>query len=124
MKRKVLIIDDEVDFLKIVKLNLEETNRYEILTSPTAKDIIEKLHSFKPDLILLDLLMPEVDGISACELLNKDPLGQKTPIIILSALDKNKDMLKAYKKGVVDYLVKPVDIQELTSKIEKALEYK
>lgn len=123
-KKKVMVVDDEVDFLRIVKLNLEETEKYEVLTLSDAKNIISYLHSFKPDIILLDMLMPAVGGIEVCQMLNNDPVGKITPIIIISALEKDKDKLKAYKMGVVDYLVKPIDTEQITTSIEKALRFK
>lgn len=123
-KRKVMIVDDEKDFTKMLKLNLEETKNFEVLALNEGKNIISELEKFRPDIILLDLLMPNVGGIEACEMLNKHPLGAKVPIIILSALNKSVDMLKAYKVGVVDYLTKPVEIQDVILSIEKALKFK
>ncbi|MCX5668860.1 MAG: response regulator [Candidatus Omnitrophica bacterium] len=124
MKKKVLVVDDETAFLRIVKLNLEETNNYEVLTLSSAEDILFQVHAFKPDIILLDILLPGIKGLEACEMLNKDPIGACTPIIILSALDKVTDKLQAFKVGVVDYLVKPMGKEELIAKIEKALRAK
>jgi len=123
-KKRILVIDDEKDFLKITKLNLEETGRFEVMALSNAKDMISWLHNFKPDVILLDLLMPEIGGMEACEMLNNDPIGKGVPIIILSALEKDSDKRSAYKKGVVDYLVKPIEKKDLIAKIEKALQYK
>ncbi len=123
-KKRVMLVDDEEDFLKITKLNLEDTDRYEVLALSSAKDILTQIHSFKPDIILLDLLMPHIGGIEACDIINKDPLGKSIPIIVLSALEKDSDKLTAYKKGIVDYVVKPVEKNELIAKIEKALEFK
>jgi len=123
-KKKIMIVDDENDFLEITKLNLEKTGKYEIMTLLDAKDIISKLHIFEPDVILLDILMPGIDGLKTCEMLNADPLGKITPIIILSALAKNQDKLKAYKLGVVDYLTNPIEKDTLVAKIEKALRFK
>jgi len=123
MKKKVLVIDDEVDLLRIVKLNLEKTDSYEVLTLSSANDIVSQVHIFKPDVILLDILMPGFDGIETCEMLNKDSMGGRIPIIILSALDKDVDKLKAFKTGVQDYLVKPVKIEDLISKIEKHTQF-
>jgi len=123
-KKKVLVVDDETDFLKIVKINLEETNNYEVLTLSSANDIISQVHIFKPDVILLDILMPGIKGIEACEMLNKDSMGERIPIIMLSALDKDTDKLKTFKAGVMDYLVKPVKKEVLISKIEKHLQFK
>ena len=123
-KKRVLVIDDEEDYLKITKLNLEETNNYEVITLPSAKDIISCIHSFRPDIILLDMLMSAVGGVEACEMLNADQFGSRIPIIIVSALDKNADRLKAYKVGVVDYISKPAGKDILIAKIEKALSLK
>jgi two-component system alkaline phosphatase synthesis response regulator PhoP len=123
-KTKVMIVDDEPDFLRMVKLNLEATDKYEVLTLSKAKNIVSEVHNFKPDIILIDLLMPVIGGIEACEMLNKDPIGKDTPIIIVSALEKDQDKLKAYKEGVVDYLTKPIENDFLISRIEKALRFK
>ena len=123
-KKKIIIVDDEEDFVLITKLNLEKTGKYEIMTLSSAKNIITKLHEFKPDVILLDVLMPGIDGLTACEMLNKDPLGISTPIIIISALSSNRDKLKAYKLGIVDYLTKPVDKDTIIASIEKSFKYK
>jgi two-component system alkaline phosphatase synthesis response regulator PhoP len=120
-KIKVMLIDDEADFLKMVKLNLEDTGKFEVLTLPSANEIISHLHSFKPDVILLDMVMPGIGGIEVCDMLNKDPLGQALPILILSALDKDKDKLMAFKKGVVGYLTKPIENDVLIGKIENSL---
>ncbi len=123
-KKKIMVVDDERDFLAITKINLEEVGPYEVLAVPNAKDIIAQVHAFKPDLIVLDVLMPGVDGMDACKMLNDDALGRNIPVIILSALDKNVDRLKAYKLGIVDYLTKPIEETDLIAKIEKALKYK
>ncbi|MCM8783885.1 MAG: response regulator [Candidatus Omnitrophica bacterium] len=123
-KIRVLVVDDEEDFLRIAKLNLEESGRFEVMTLTSAKNLIENVHIFKPDLILMDLIMPGIGGIEACEMLNNDPLGQKIPIIVLSALDKDADKLAAYKKGAVGYLTKPIEKKDLIAKIEKALSTK
>lgn len=120
-KKKVMIIDDEEDFLEITKVNLEEAGGYEVLTFPTAKDIISQVHKFKPDIILLDIRMPGVDGMEACEMINNDPDGNCIPIVIVSALGKRGDKVNAYKKGVAGYLVKPIEEKELIAKIEEAL---
>ncbi|MFH1191466.1 MAG: response regulator [Candidatus Omnitrophota bacterium] len=122
-KKRVLVIDDEEDYLKITKLNLEETNNYEVMILPNAKDVISRVHSFKPDIILLDMLMPVVGGVDVCEMLNNDQLGARIPIIIISALEKDEDKLKAYRVGVTDYIIKPTGKNELIAKIEKALKF-
>jgi DNA-binding response OmpR family regulator len=123
-KRKVMIVDDEENFLEITKINLEKTGKYQVETISDASGIISRVKSFNPDIILLDILMPKIDGVQVCKMLNEDPAGRRVPIIILSSLDTDRDKLMMYKLGVVDFLVKPIEIDELISKIEKALQYK
>ncbi len=123
-KRKVLVIDDEPDFLSIVKTNLEETNNYEVKTLSSAINLISEVYSFEPDVILLDMLMPSVGGVEACAILNDDPIGKHIPIIIVSALFKDQDKYSAYKEGIDDYLVKPVGKYDLIAAIEKAVKHK
>ncbi len=123
-KKRVLIADDEEDFVRMVKASLERREKYEVKALTSAKDILSEVKVFKPDIILLDLLMPSVGGIEACQMLNEEPSVRGIPIIILSGLDKNVDMVKAYEVGVVDYIVKPIEIGELFAKVEKVLGYK
>ncbi|MFH1442108.1 MAG: response regulator [Candidatus Omnitrophota bacterium] len=124
IKKRVLLVDDEPDFVEFIKLRLEEGSNYEVKGLLDAKDIIFHVHTFNPDVILLDLLMPGIGGLEACEILNKDPLGITIPIIILTALDKEVDKVKAYKLGVVDYLVKPVESSILLEVVERAIKAK
>lgn len=123
-KNKIMFIDDEEEFLKLVKLNLEDSGKYEVATFLNAKNIVEHVHREKPDVILLDLLMPNLGGIEACEMLNDDPFASGIPLIIISGLAKDADKLKAYRLGVVDYLVKPVELEHLIASIEKAVKLK
>ena len=122
--KKILVIDDELDFLKIIKISLEATKNYEVMVLANAKDVLAQVCSIKPDIILMDILMPGIKGIEACEMLNQDPVCRAIPVIMLSALDKDADKLRAFKVGAVDFLTKPIDRQELISRIEKALSYK
>lgn len=123
-KIRVMAIDDEEDFLKLLKLNLEKAGSYEVKTLSTAKDIITQVHLFKPDIILLDMVMPSVGGLDVCEMLNNDQASKGIPIIILSVLDKDRDKLLAYKKGIISYLTKPIEKKDLIIAIKKALEYR
>lgn len=124
MKKKIMIVDDEESFVLMLKMWLENSGDYEVRGFSEAKDIISHLHAFKPDVILLDLLMPGAGGLDACDMLNNDALGQTIPVIIVSGLDNKTDKIKAFKFGVIDYLVKPVDNTKLIEAIKKAIEYK
>ena len=123
-KRRIMVVDDELDFLETVKAHLLRREEFEVMTLSTAKDIMHHVNEFKPDVILLDLLMPTIGGFEVCDMLNKDTITKKIPIIIISALNKYIDKRQAYKLGVVDYIVKPITPAEIVYKIEKALEYK
>lgn len=123
-KKKVMIVDDEKDLLELTRLTLESTGKFEVLALSEANDIIQNLHNFKPDIVLLDVRMPGIGGLDACKMLNSDPLGKNIPIIIVSILESDKDKLDAYKVGVVDYAPKSIAKEDLVAKIEKALHYK
>lgn len=124
MPSKVLVVDDEVDFTRLLKSNLEETGKYEVFTLPNASDIISHVRAFRPQIILLDIIMPGAKGIEVCEMLNNDSVGKLIPIIIISALAKEADKYKAYKVGIVDYMEKPIDLNRLVAKIDKYLQFK
>jgi PleD family two-component response regulator len=120
-KKRVLVVDDDEGVLMAVKMELEGTKQYEIDTLSDPRNIIAQVNVFKPDIIILDILMPALGGIEVCEMLKEDPVSKDIPIIALSALKKTADNLKVFKPGVVDYCIKPMDKNELISKIEKAL---
>lgn len=115
-----MIIDDDEDFTSTLKMGLEYSGNYEVRTFSEAKNIINHIHTFKPDVVLLDMLMPGDGGLDVCDMLNNDPFGRSIPIIIVSGLDKREDKIKAFKFGAIDYLVKPVDCAKLIRAIEKA----
>ena len=120
---KIMIIDDERDFADMLKTRLEH-HGYNVLALSDAKYVIRELHSFVPDVILLDLLMPGAGGLDAAEMLNSDPAGANIPIIVISGLSKDADKVKAYKLGIADYLVKPIDTDALLASIEKSIRAK
>ncbi len=122
-KKKILIVDDDADFMDMLKECLNMRG-YDVLTLSDAKHIMHTLHSFSPDLILLDLIMPGIDGLEVCEMLNGDPTWANIPIIVMSGLNKDVDKLKAFKEGIEDYFVKPIKIEVLLSSIEKFLRAK
>lgn len=124
MKKRVLTVDDEEVVAETIKLILESTDNYEVKILSDAKNILSAMHSFKPDVILLDLIMPDIGGLEVCEMLNKDPMGMTIPIIVLSALVKDADKIKAFKLGVESYLEKPIKKDLLIEGIEKAIKLK
>jgi len=124
LKKKIMIIDDEESFASLLKMRLESSAGYEVMAVIESKDIIDRIHVFAPDVILLDLLMPGIGGLDVCDMLNNDSFGQTIPIIVVSGLDKSADKIEAFKFGVTDYFVKPIDDAKLIEAIEKAIKSK
>ncbi len=122
-KNKIMVIDDENDAIDLLKHRLEREG-YQVLALSDAKGVISELHSFVPDLIILDLLMPGYGGLDVCEMLNKDSIGSSTPIIVVSGLDKDADKKKAYSLGIDEYFVKPVNTDVLLVAIKKCIDNK
>lgn len=120
-KKRVMIIDDEEGFALMIKIRLERMGNYEVMVLTDAKDAIKYVHDFQPDVILLDLIMPKVNGLDARDMLSSDPVGKKIPVIIVSGIDQSMDKDQAYKFGAVDYIVKPVDDAKLLEAVEKAI---
>jgi len=121
---KILIIDDEADFAFFLKKSLEAGGEFQVEAFNDARNVVEKVRLFAPDLILLDLMMPDIGGFEVCEMLNKDPVTQAIPIVIISALGGYTDIKKAYNLGVIGYLTKPFDLEQVKQEIHKALSYK
>jgi DNA-binding response OmpR family regulator len=122
--KKILIIDDEEDVVISLKNILERKKHYEVSTLTDPRETLAKVHLFKPDVIILDLLMPHLGGVEVCEQLNKDGAGKTTPIIVTSALWKDTDKLKAFKMGIIAYLVKPIEIEVFLAAVEQAIRLK
>jgi DNA-binding response OmpR family regulator len=119
-KKKILIVDDEVNFTKLVKLNLEETGRYEVRTENKGRRAFAVAKEFKPDLILLDIVMPDVQGDDvACQLVN-DEVTKNIPILFLTAVvTKEEAKIHSGVIGGRPFIAKPVNAKELIESIEK-----
>lgn len=120
-KTRVMIIDDEKDFVTVTKLNLEMTGKYEVIPLLSAEGIVSKVKKHRPDIILLDILMPKISGTKACRILKKDPQTSAIPIVSISALDTDKDKLMMRQLGASGFLAKPVEKDIIIAKIEEVL---
>ena len=121
-KAKILIIDDEEDFAYFIKLNLESTDRFEVLTSTSGQDGINLAMEKKPDLIFIDILMPEMHGTEVAEILLQNRATKSIPMIYLTAVATKKDV--ETKGGVIggrQFIAKPVTAEELIEVIESVL---
>ncbi|MBU0503526.1 MAG: response regulator [Candidatus Omnitrophota bacterium] len=119
-KKRILIVDDDETVLQSLK-RLLEVSGFEVLALSSARDILRSIKSFKPDIILPDMLMPNLGGLEICQMLNDDKEIQGIPIIMISALSGYADIEKAYKLGVVGYFTKPYDFSKLLQEINKVI---
>jgi diguanylate cyclase (GGDEF)-like protein len=119
-KRKVLLIDDEVTLLDVMKTNLE-IEGYEVATSMRGETGLASAVVDQPDLIILDIMMPDVDGWEICRRLRADQRTRYIPIIMLTALDETHNIVKGFESGADDYLSKPFENAELFARIKSAL---
>lgn len=122
-KKRIFIADDQEDILLLLKDYLT-AHDFEVMILKEPKNILASIISFKPDLILLDLLMPDLDGFEICEILNKNLLTREIPVIIISGFGDLGDVKKAYSLGVEGYFVKPFSLDDLFAKIIKTIHNK
>ncbi|MEI6832147.1 MAG: response regulator [Candidatus Omnitrophota bacterium] len=122
-KKKIFIADDQEDILLLLKDFLTHHD-LEVMILKEPKNILISVISFKPDLILLDLLMPNLGGFEICEILNKNVETREIPIIIISGFGNLGDIKKAYSLGAVGYFVKPFSLNDLFTKIIKTINNK
>lgn len=120
-QKKILLIDDEQDILEILSYNLQKEG-YEVHTAQNGNEGIQKAKENVPDLILLDVMMPEKDGIETCQDLRKLPDLQKTLIVFLSARSEEFSQLAGFQAGANDYIVKIIKPKVLISKVNALLQ--
>jgi len=119
----VLIVDDVSKNLQVVGSILDDAG-YSTTFAPSGKQALERIETAHPDLILLDLMMPEMDGLQVCEHLKAEPKWQEIPIIFLTASHEKEHLLFAFEKGAVDYVTKPFNSAELLARVKTHLELK
>lgn len=120
--KKILIVDDEEDLTFFVKANLELAGDFEVIIANSGKDGIKAAARQNPDLILLDIMMPQMDGFEVLERIKKSPKTLSIPVIMLSAKGDVDSKIKSAGLYNEAYIVKPVQIEALKEKIEEVLE--
>jgi len=119
MSYRILLVEDEESIRDLIKLNLEIED-YEVVCLDNGKEVVKTYHQEHFDLILLDVMLPEVDGFQVCEQIRL--IDMHIPILMLTAKDAQSDKLTGLKKGADDYLTKPFNLEELLIRIEKLLQ--
>lgn len=120
----ILLIDDEEDLGFFIKSALELHGRYRVLYSTDGKTGIEMARRKKPKLILLDIMMPEMDGFEVLKELKEDTETQAIPVVMLTAKNDDDSMTEAHRSYAQDYIVKPVEIDVLAAQIDYVLSLK
>lgn len=117
---KILVVDDAKFIIKIVEFNLKRKG-YDVYSASNGKEGLEQVAAIKPDLLILDVMMPVMDGFTVCRKLKENPETEKLPVIILTAKGQEVDKDAADKLGVKSYLTKPFSPKKLLEEVKRIL---
>ncbi len=117
MKPTILVVDDEEDAVELIEFNLKAAG-YNVITASDGKEALKKARLMMPDLILLDLMLPEVDGLEVCKILRRDPATSAIPILMLTAKSAEIDRVLGLELGADDYVTKPFSPRELVLRVK------
>ena len=120
IKSSILVVDDVVNNLELLEEILDDTG-YEVRTALSGEMALKSIAVQKPDLILLDIMMPGIDGYKTCEMIKKEESLADIPIIFLSAKSEAEDKVKGFELGAVDYLPKPFEVVEVPARLQTHL---
>ena len=118
MARKILTCDDEKHIVRLIQVNLERQG-YEVVTAYNGAEALAAVAAEKPDLIVLDVMMPEMTGFEVLEELKKNPETENIPVIMLTARSQDADVLRGWQSGVECYLTKPFNPMELIAFVKR-----
>ncbi|MEG1405451.1 MAG: response regulator, partial [Alistipes sp.] len=117
MSHRILIVDDEPDILEFVNYNLTKAG-YEVFTAQNGSEALAAAVVHRPHLILLDMMMPVMDGAQTCRAIRRDPVLCDTMVVFLSALSEEEQQLAGFEVGADDYLTKPIKMELLMSRVQ------
>ncbi|PWU20372.1 MAG: DNA-binding response regulator [Verrucomicrobia bacterium] len=121
MKSKILVVDDEPEAIELIEFNLRQAG-FDVLPAADGAEALARARATLPSLIVLDLMLPEVDGIEVCKVLRRDPATSSIPIVMLTARAAEIDRILGLELGADDYITKPFSPRELVLRIKKILE--
>jgi DNA-binding response OmpR family regulator len=116
--QKILVVDDDEHILRSLVQYLELED-FEVVSASNGPEALRKFEEFKPDLLVLDVMMPGMDGFQVLETIRADPDTNKVPVLMLTARDQHADILRGYQMGATSYLVKPFNLDELVDAIRE-----
>ena len=120
-KKKILAVDDEFEIVRAIQLILGQQDGYEVLVASDGEEALDKARKEKPDLIVLDLMLPKINGYKVCRMLKFDQAYSKIPIIMLTAKARKSDLELGYEVGADAYITKPFEPVKLLAKVEELL---
>ncbi len=120
-KNKILVVDDEFEIDRAIQLILGQQDGYEVLVASDGEEALDKARKEKPDLIVLDLMLPKINGYKVCRMLKFDQAYSKIPIIMLTAKARKSDLELGYEVGADAYITKPFEPVKLLAKVEELL---
>ncbi len=118
MAKKILVVDDERHIVRLVQVNLDRAG-YEVLVAYDGIEALEKISEDKPDMVILDVMMPRMDGFEVLKKLQADEDLKDIPVIMLTAKAQDADIFKGWSSGVSSYLTKPFNPRELLTFVER-----
>lgn len=121
MKQRILVVDDEPEAVELVEFNLKQAG-FDVTTAADGDEALKKAKANLPALVVLDLMLPEIDGLEVCKLLRRDPATAKIPVLMLTAKAAEIDRVLGLELGADDYVTKPFSPRELVLRIKKILE--
>ena len=121
MSKLILAVDDEKHILRLVQINLEKAG-YEVRTATNGREAVESVHERKPDLVVMDVMMPEMDGFEALKQLKSQPNTASIPVIMLTAKAQDADVFHGWQSGADLYLTKPFNPMELLTFVKRIFE--
>ncbi len=119
-KGKVLVVDDEVNITQILEFSIGAEG-FDVITAQNGEEAVEKARREQPDLIILDVMMPKIDGYEACRILKANPLTKNIPVVLLTAKGRDIDKRLGMEVGATDYIVKPFSPHRLIERINQLL---
>lgn len=119
-KGKILVVDDEINITQILEFSIGAEG-YEVITAANGEEAIDKARREQPNLIILDVMMPRIDGYEACRILKSNPLTKNIPVVLLTAKGREIDKRLGYEVGATDYIIKPFSPNKLIERIHELL---
>lgn len=123
MSQKILVVDDEPHIVRLVQVNLEKAG-YTVSTASNGREALDVVEEVQPDLVVLDVMMPEMDGLEALKRLKENPVTSEIPVILLTAKAQDADVFEGWKSGADLYLTKPFNPGELLLFVQRIFKSK